>query len=81
MYVYTGYTCVVMSVHIVLSDHDILSVTTSIKHIVNKKKTRSVYNFKKADWNNIREDMAAFRDQYMENKHSSNSIESDWNSF
>ena len=25
--------------------------------------------------------MAAFRDQYMENKHSSNSIESDWNSF
>ena len=28
--------------------------------------------------NNIREDMAAFRDQYMENKHSSNSIESDW---
>ena len=60
-----------------LSDHDILSVTTSIKPIVNKNPPRSVYNFKKADWNNIREDMAAFRDQYMENKHSSNAIESD----
>ena len=60
-----------------LSDHDILSVTTSIKHIVITKPPRSVCNFYKADWQNIREDG---RHRHMKNKHSLKSDDSDWNS-
>ena len=60
-----------------LSNHDKLSVTTSIKHIVNTKPPRKVCNFKKSDWQNIREDG---RHRHMKNKHSLNSVDSDWNS-
>ena len=64
-----------------LGDHDILSVTTSIKPTVNKKPSRTVYNYRKADWVQIREDMASFRDQYLQSNPSSNSVEENWNEF
>ena len=49
---------------------------------MNKKKLHAQYTtLKKADWQNTREYMAAFRDQHMENKRYSNSVESDWDSF
>ena len=64
-----------------LSDHDILSVTTFIKPVVNKKPSRSVYNYRKADCTQIREDMASFRDHYLHNNPSSNTVEENWNTF
>ena len=60
---------------------DILSVITSIKPVVNKKPSRKVYNYRKADWVQIREDMASFRDQYLQNNPSSNSVGELWNKF
>ena len=64
-----------------LSDHDLLSVTTFIKPVVNKKPSRTVYNYRKADWTQIREYMASFRDHYLHNNLSSNTVVENWNVF
>ena len=64
-----------------LSDHDILSVTTFIKPVVNKKPSRTVYNYRKADWTEIRDDMASFGDLYLHNNQLSNTVEENCNTF
>ena len=55
-------------------------VTTFIKPVINKKPTRTVYNYRKANWDQIREDMAHFRDQYL-CEYSLNSVEGNWIKF
>ena len=64
-----------------LSDHDILSVTTFIKLVVNKKFSQTVYNYRQANWTKIREDIAYFRDLYLHKNPSSNAVEENWNTF
>ena len=40
-----------------------------------------MYNYRKADWTQIREYMASFRDHYLHNNLSSNTVVENWNVF
>jgi len=64
-----------------LSDHDILSVTTHIKPVINKKAPRTVYNYKIARWDQIRDDMTSFKDTYFQSDPYAESVEHNWTNF
>jgi hypothetical protein len=45
------------------SDHDILSVSTNITPRISKQRSRSVPNYKKANWEGIKQDLISSRDK------------------
>ncbi|XP_060578328.1 uncharacterized protein LOC132735405, partial [Ruditapes philippinarum] len=63
-----------------LSDHDILSVTTFIKPVINKLPPRTVFNYRKADWRKIKDRVLSFQHEFLRNMHN-NTVDVNWNNF
>ena len=66
------------------SNHDILSVTTNITPRISKQQSRSVPNYKKANWEGIKQDLISSRDKSIakfESGTNMDTIEENWKQF
>jgi hypothetical protein len=66
------------------SDHDILSVSTNITPRISKQQSRSVPNYKKTNWEGIKQDLISSRDKFIANFESGthmDTIEENWKQF
>ena len=66
------------------SDHDILSVSTNITPRISKQRSRSVPNYKKANWEGIKQDLISSRDKFIakfESGTNMDTIEENWKQF
>ncbi|KAH3863461.1 hypothetical protein DPMN_026450 [Dreissena polymorpha] len=63
-----------------MSDHDMLLVTTSFASASNKREKRTVYSYRKANWDQIKSDLSSCRDTILSSVSSSN-VETIWNVF
>ncbi|XP_060561750.1 uncharacterized protein LOC132721460 [Ruditapes philippinarum] len=63
-----------------LSDHDCLFVTSKLRAVTNKKQDRTVYNYKKADWQKLKDLTNEFKSDYLA-KYQNNSVDTNWVNF
>ena len=66
------------------SDHDILSVSTNITPRISKQRSRSVPNYKKANWEGIKQDLISSRDKCIvkfESGTNIDTVEENWKQF
>ena len=65
-----------------LSDHDAVLATIQIPYHISKKPSRTIYLYKLADWDTIREKLCNLSHTYFElNRMSSPSLEENWTFF
>jgi hypothetical protein len=64
-----------------LSDHDILSIRTSLKPTKSVKATRTVYNYKKANWDEVKTNMSDLYNTFMAEDRANSSVEDNWKYF
>ena len=60
-----------------ISDHEIIVVDSDVKPPFVKKKSRKVYKYKKADWDKIRAETAAFAEEFIRDL-DEHSVEENW---
>jgi hypothetical protein len=63
-----------------MADHDILAVITLLRPSLQKKSTRTVYNFRKANWDKLRAEITILRDNFLKN-YRQFSVEENWLNF
>lgn len=63
-----------------LADHDVLAVNTLLRPTPQKKLTRTVYDYKKANWDSIQSSLTQFKDSFFKTCNN-NSVEDNWNNF
>ena len=64
-----------------LSDHDILAIQTSLIPTKSVKITRTVYNYKKANWEQAKTNMADLCNKFILEDRTRSSVEDNWNYF
>ena len=64
-----------------LSDHCTVVVDTNLSANINKKKHRNVLQYKKADWENIENDIKQFEHDYFNSRPDTASVEENWSRF
>jgi hypothetical protein len=64
-----------------LSDHDILAIRTSLKPTKSVKTNRTVYNYKKASWDEVKMNMFDLCNTFMADDRNNSSGEDNWNYF
>ena len=63
-----------------ISDHDIPIADCNVKPSLNKKVPRKIYNYKKADWENIKQKSSTFREQFLK-EYMDRAVEHNWKKF
>ena len=78
----TNKPSLVKSMHTIpgISDHDIPTADCTISPHYNKKMPRTVFNYKKADWEKIKANAKDFTSKFLTD-YLNNTVEENWNSF